>query len=424
MKVQRIFGKTAREALRRLKNEMGAEAIILSNRAVEGGVEIIAMPSADVAAISRQVEAEREETNPGLTSAAASNPVALAFKKSTPPPAPDPVMPPGPDFGSIDAAGLSVVDEIRRMRESLGAQIEEMTWGDLPRRDPLKTNLLKELLAAGFSPVLSKKLMEKLPSGTSNWEQAMNWVRSSLTKNLMTLPSEEGLLEQGGVFALMGPTGVGKTTTTAKLAARFVVRHGADKLALLTTDSYRIGGQEQLRIFGKILGVTVHAVRDGADLRLAISELRNKQTVLIDTIGMSQRDQGVAEQVAMFNDVGRPVKKLLLLNATSHGDTLNEVIHVYQGQGLDGCILTKIDESASLGNTLDCVIRNRLKVHYLATGQRVPEDLHLASGNYLVHRAFKLRSEVSPFGLQEADIPLAMSLVGSAHGREMAVAFA
>jgi len=421
MNVQRIFAKTSREALRKLKSELGEEAIILSNRPVEGGVEILAMPAAEVEVISRRAEKEHQEAI--RADAPAGRPVVQAFKETRPAPAPEPEMPLIPEARLMESEGMSVLDEIRRMRDSLGAQIEEMTWGDLPRRDPLKTNLLKELLAAGFSPALSKKLMEKIPSGMNNWEQGMNWVRNSLIKNLMTLEGEENLLGQGGVFALMGPTGVGKTTTTAKLAARFVVRHGAEKLALLTTDSYRIGGQEQLRIFGKILGVTVHAVRDAADLRLAISELHNKHTILIDTIGMSQRDQAVAEQVAMFNQVDRPIKKLLLLNATSHGDTLNEVVHAYQGQGLDGCIMTKIDEAASLGNVLDCAIRNRLNVHYLATGQRVPEDLHLASRNYLIHRAFKIRNEASPFGLQDDDVPLAMSLGASAQGREMAVAF-
>jgi flagellar biosynthesis protein FlhF len=425
MNVQRIFAKTSREALRKLKSELGDEAIILSNRPVEGGVEIVAMPAAEVAAISRQAELERKEMDQPRAAAIEQQPVPQVFREARPAPAPEPLISPAPEVPPMADSGMSVLDEIRRMRDSLGAQIEEMTWGDLPRRDPLKTNLLKELLAAGFSPALSKKLMEKIPAGMSNWEQGMNWVKTCLTRNLTTLEGEEGLLEQGGVFAMMGPTGVGKTTTTAKLAARFVVRQGAEKLALLTTDSYRIGGQEQLRIFGKILGVTVHAVRDGADLRLAISELRNKRTILIDTIGMSQRDQAVAEQVAMFNQVGRPIRKLLLLNATSHGDTLNEVVQAYQGQGLDGCIMTKIDEAASLGNVLDCVIRNRLNVHYLATGQRVPEDLHLASRNYLIHRAFKIRNEYSPFGLQDEDVALAMSLGArhSAQGRELAVAF-
>jgi flagellar biosynthesis protein FlhF len=323
-----------------------------------------------------------------------------------------------------ESASVNVLEEIRLMRESLEAQIAEMAWSDLPRREPHKSGLLKDMLNAGFSGALARKLMEKLPVGMHDREQGQTWVRNFLVKNLITLEGEERLLEQGGIFALMGPTGVGKTTTTAKLAARFVVRHGAEKLALLTTDSYRIGGQEHLRIFGKILGVTVHAVRDGADLRLAVAELRNKHTILIDTVGMSQRDSAVAEQLAMFNQLGRPVKRLLLLSATSHGDTLNEVVQAYQGQGLDGCILTKLDEAASLGNVLDCVIRHRLNVHYLATGQRVPEDLHLASRNYLIHRAFKMRPEASPYGLGDEDLALAMSLgsTQAAQGREMAVA--
>jgi len=250
-------------------------------------------------------------------------------------------------------------------------------------------------------------LLDTLPKGDE--EQTRAWMRNTLMKRLQVIQSENDLLESGGVFALMGPTGAGKTTTTAKLAARFVVRHGADKLALLTTDSYRIGGHEQLRIYGKILGVTVHAVRDAADLRLALSELRNKHTVLIDTVGMSQRDQAVAEQVEMLCQAGKQIKRLLLLNATSHGDTLDEVVHAYRTRGLDGCILTKIDEAASLGPALDCAIRHELNVHYLATGQRVPEDLHLANRQYLIHRAFKTRMQASPWQLDDSELAFALS---------------
>jgi flagellar biosynthesis protein FlhF len=216
----------------------------------------------------------------------------------------------------------------------------------------------------------------------------------------------------------MGPTGAGKTTTTAKLAARFVVRHGAEKLALLTTDGYRIGGHEQLRIYGKILGVAVHNVRDAADLRLALAELRGKQTVLIDTVGMSQRDQAVAEQIAMLDQAGKPIKKLLMLNATSHGDTLNEVVHAYKGQGLSGCIVSKTDEAASLGPVLDCAIRNKLLVHYVASGQRVPEDLYLGNRQYLVHRAFKYRPGQSPYFVSEDDLPYVMMAGASACGMQ------
>jgi len=320
-----------------------------------------------------------------------------------------------------DSAQLaqSVISEIKSMQARLESQLADLAWRDLPGRDPAGASIMRDMLAAGFSATLAREMLETLPKGDA--EQAQAWMRNTLMKRLNVMQSETDMLDGGGVFALMGPTGAGKTTTTAKLAARFVVRHGADKLALLTTDSYRIGGHEQLRIYGKILGVTVHAVRDAADLRLALSELRNKHTVLIDTVGMSQRDQAVAEQVEMLCQAGKQIKRLLLLNATSHGDTLNEVVQAYQARGLDGCILSKVDEAASLGPALDCAIRHELNVHYLATGQRVPEDLHLANRQYLIHRAFKTRSLSSPWQLDDSELAFAMSGIQSIQ-RESAVA--
>jgi flagellar biosynthesis protein FlhF len=244
-----------------------------------------------------------------------------------------------------------------------------------------------------------------------------------LASNLPVMEDEDALMERGGVFALMGPTGVGKTTTTAKLAARCVMRFGASKVALLTTDSYRIGGHEQLRIFGKILGVSVHAVKDGADLQLALSELRNKHIVLIDTIGMSQRDRLVSDQIAMLCRAGQPVQRLLLLNATSHGDTLNEVVQAYQRapdqQPLAGCILTKLDEATNLGGVLDTVIRYKLPVHYVSTGQKVPENLYVATKKFLIKSTFCIPRDNSPFVPHEDDIPGLLSALSARSTAEM-----
>jgi len=407
MNLRRIVAKTSREAMRQLRDELGADAIILSNRQIDGGVEIMALPSDEIAALA---------------------PPVIEKKTAAPEPAPTPapvVDQPALPQATFDSAGLaqSVITEIRNMQSRLETQLGELAWRDLPRRDPGRASVVREMLAAGFSAALTKQVVERLPEGDS--EQALSFAKAALIKNLQVIGSETEMLESGGVFALMGPTGAGKTTTTAKLAARFVVRHGAEKLALLTTDSYRIGGHEQLRIYGKILGVSVHAVRDAADLRIALSELRNKHTVLIDTVGMSQRDQAVAEQVEMLCQAGKPVKRLLLLNATSHGETLNEVVQAYQSKGLDGCILSKIDEAASMGPALDCAIRHRLTVHYLSTGQRVPEDLHVANRQYLIHRAFRTRPESSPFRLDDSELPYVLSGMHSApdYPRESAVAF-
>lgn len=421
MNVKRIVAKTSREAMRQLREVLGPDAVILSNRAVEGGVEVLAMPADAIASIAPPVTEMPPPPEPPVARAAPEAPraraeaePAVSFKRRLI----ERVAVPSADSAEMTQ---SIMAELKAMRTRLETRIDDLAWRDLPGRDPAGAALMRDMLGAGFSAALARELMDALPRGGTESE-AQAWMRNALMKRLAVMPNETGLLDDGGVFALMGPTGAGKTTTTAKLAARFVVRHGAEKLALLTTDSYRIGGHEQLRIYGKILGVTVHAVRDAADLRLALAELRNKHTVLIDTVGMSQRDQAVAEQVEMLCQAGQPIKRLLMLNATSHGDTLNEVVEAYRRRGLDGCILTKIDEAASLGPALDCAIRHDLSVHYLATGQRVPEDLHLANRQYLIHRAFKTRTLASPWQLDEHELAYALS-GQSFHAEESAVSF-
>jgi flagellar biosynthesis protein FlhF len=415
MNVKRIVAATSREAMRQLRDTLGPDAVILSNRAVDGGVEVLALPAEAIAAMAPPVvdtPAPAPARGAAKAESRAEPEPAVSFKRRLI----ERVAVPSQESAQL---AQSVISEIKTLQTRLESQLADLAWRDLPGRDPAGATLMRDMLAAGFSATLSRELLESLPK--SDVEQAQAWMRNTLMKRLNVMQNETDMLDGGGVFALMGPTGAGKTTTTAKLAARFVVRHGADKLALLTTDSYRIGGHEQLRIYGKILGVTVHAVRDAADLRLALSELRNKHTVLIDTVGMSQRDQAVAEQVEMLCQAGKQIKRLLLLNATSHGDTLNEVVQAYQMRGLDGCILSKVDEAASLGPALDCAIRHELTVHYLATGQRVPEDLHLANRQYLIHRAFKTRSLSSPWQLDDSELAFAMSGIQSIQ-RESAVA--
>ncbi|WP_322104919.1 flagellar biosynthesis protein FlhF [Paraburkholderia sp. J41] len=308
----------------------------------------------------------------------------------------------------------TVMSELASMRGMMEEQFAGLLWGERQRRSPMQGALTKQLFAAGFSAQLVKMMIDRLPEVETE-EAGMAWLQSVLESNLPVLEDEETLMERGGVFALMGPTGVGKTTTTAKLAARCVMRFGASKVALLTTDSYRIGGHEQLRIFGKILGVSVHAVRDGADLQLALAELKNKHIVLIDTIGMSQRDRAVADQIAMLCGAGRPVRRILLLSATSHGDTLNEVVQAYQSDDapLTGCILTKLDEATNLGCALDTVLRYKLPVHYVSTGQKVPENLYVATRRFLIRSAFCIPRDRSPFVPHEDDIPALLSALST-----------
>lgn len=188
-------------------------------------------------------------------------------------------------------------------------------------------------------------------------------------------------------MALIGPTGVGKTTTVAKLAARFALRHGQRQVALITTDSYRIGAHEQLRNYAQIMGIPMQVAGDRDELSSAIKSLYGKRLVLIDTAGMSQRDVRLSERLCTLGGGSPPVKNYLVLSAMAQSAVLNETIRAFQQVKLTGCILTKLDETASLGGALSAIIQHQLPVAYVSDGQRVPEDIHLARAHNLVARA-------------------------------------
>jgi flagellar biosynthesis protein FlhF len=318
----------------------------------------------------------------------------------TPMESPEPAQP---------AAVQELAREIRLLRGLVEGQLAGFAWNDLTRRDPLRAEAMKRLLAAGFSAAFARQLLDRLPKDEDDLNRALKWIKSAIAHNLKLADGSNDIVEQGGVYALVGPTGVGKTTTVAKLSARAVLRHGAGQVALVTTDTYRIGAQDQLRIYGRILGTPVFAVRDENDLELTLSDLANRHLVLIDTVGMSQRDKRVAEQVAMLCGEERDVKRLLLLGAPSQGVTREEVARAYSGPGLIGCVLTKIDEALTYGPVLDVAIRHELPVHYVTNGQRVPEDLHLANPSYLADRAFRISQPESPFTQDEGDYPILMA---------------
>ncbi|NYI02422.1 flagellar biosynthesis protein FlhF [Cupriavidus plantarum] len=378
MSVAKFVAANGREAMRKVREAMGPDAVVLSNRTVEGGVEIVAMRDTDLGAVSATA-VQYVEPTPIVAQPAAS---LLATAPQD-----------GAELGDLRG-------ELASMRAMLERQFAGLSGGNAPgvsAGDPLRESLFEWLVNAGFSGQLSRTLLSKLPVGYDR-PAAMGWIRQELARKVPVLSDEDALFAQGGVLALIGPTGVGKTTTTAKLAARFVLRHGPEQLALLTTDSFRIGAHEQLRIYGDILGVPVHAVKDAADLRFALNAMKEKHLVIIDTVGMSQRDRSLSDQIAMLAGVQAPVQRVLVLNGASHGDTLNEVVHAYRhdalpaaganAPGLDGCIISKLDEATHLGSVLDVVIRHRLPVFYASTGQRVPEHLELAQGAALVERAF------------------------------------
>ncbi|WP_051304844.1 flagellar biosynthesis protein FlhF [Chitinilyticum litopenaei] len=476
MVVKKFFGASTRDALRQVRDELGPDALILSNRQVAGGgIEIMAVADSDVAALTSiqtvsapakpatraaqngarlmqnaQTEAPAaralarsyaiadDDQEPTINDVGSEPPSVLRSnrrpvvepatfapaetprpRRNPPPPDSQPHIPPprftfeepetvrpqGNTQGVSPEAVSDIAREVRMLRGLLESQLAGMAWGELAKHAPEKLEILRQLLGAGFCPALSRQLIDKLPSGQT-LEQGLKWVKAALAHNIGSVGSQDDLIQRGGIYALIGPTGVGKTTTVAKLAARCALTHGPQSVALLTTDSYRIGAHDQLRIYGRILSVPVHEIKDETDLQLTLGELAHCHLVLIDTVGMGQRDIRISEQLALFNQDN--VGTLLLLSANAQSATLDDVARRYRNRQLVGCILTKLDETMNLGGCLDVAIRHKLPLHFVTNGQRVPEDLHRPNTGYLIDRAFRGQQDSGVYQLHNEEYPLYM----------------
>lgn len=370
MKAEKFVASDAAAALRQVRAKLGPHAVILSNRPGNaGGIEIIAMSENDLTALTDSVD----QASVGSA----------------------------PRGASFDAAMQSVAGEMKSLRSLLEEQLAGLALNDAERQNPVRARLWHNVLNLGFSPALLRKLLEHLPADFDQ-AKALRWVRAALARNLATAPDD--IVDRGGVYALIGPTGVGKTTTVAKLAARCMVAHGRERLALVTLDNYRIGAFEQLRIYADIIGAPIFAVKSEAELAATLAELDRRHLVIIDTAGMNQRDLRLADQISMLCGDGLAVKRILVLAATAQGSTLEDVVRGFGVAELYGCILTKLDESVALGAVLDVVIRHRLRVLYVTHGQRVPEDIVRADVEALIERVFKAPPQ-GAFSLRDAEYP-------------------
>lgn len=392
MKMKRYFAADARQALREVREQQGPDAVILSNRRVPGGVEIIA-------AIDYEDALENASLGyPNHDAAGTAAPADTPSGASDHSPQARPVysadiesLARGSEAGrkapAIDPALCKIQDELKGLRSIMEAPLMQFAWGEAERVKPLYASLLKQLMVLGLSPQLCESISKKVTEkglGKQNWLDALK-----LLAQVVPVANDD-LLENGGVVALVGPTGVGKTTTIAKLAARFALRHGRRNVALVTTDSYRIGAHEQLRTYGRILGVPVQVASDCDELKNVLDHNKGHRLTLIDTAGVSHRDLRLTEQLATLKVGTAPIKNYLVLSATGQRNLQDEVIRSFSRAGLNGCILTKIDEAASLGEVLSVLIQHKLPVAYVSDGQKVPDNLHTARGKLLVREAVKL----------------------------------
>jgi len=323
--------------------------------------------------------AEERRPEPGMLEQRMTEGVVPARAAATPPVAADPIR-------YADAIGdtAGVMAELRSMKGLIEERFGALAFMEKLQRRPGEARLTQKLLDCGFSPALIRKLAAGL---TDDAGDETAWATQILERNLCAGEKDLALEEQGGVFALIGATGVGKTTTTAKIAAAFAARHGASNLGLITLDAYRVGAHEQLRAYGRILGVPVHTAHDRASLEDLLELLGGKKMVLIDTAGMAQRDSRTRELLEMLSH--RSIQRLLVVSAASQGETIEDVIVAYKAATCAGVVLSKIDEAVKLGPALDAAIRHKLKIVGVANGQRVPEDWHRLSASALVQRAMR-----------------------------------
>lgn len=402
MKIKRYFAADMRQAIRMVRDEQGPDAVILSNRRVDGGVELVAAVDYEVALADAGVGSA---ATPATTSPADPGAIAKATPK-TPTPLPvtaavtarleavsQSTFKPQAVEWSQDPAISEMRREVKALRGLLENQLAHLAWGDVARNQPQRAALLRQLMGLGLTPELCRQLSDQIEVDTdadNNWRQAMALLAQRLPV------ADDDILNSGGVVALVGPTGVGKTTTVAKLAARFALRHGQRQVALISTDNYRIGAHEQLLTYGRILGVPVQTASDQDELHALLQGMDDKKLVIIDTAGMSQRDVRLSEQLATLHGGSPLIKTFLVLSAATQQSSLDEAVRAFQRVPLAGCILTKVDEATRLGDALSSIINSRLPLAYIGDGQRVPEDMHPARAHGLISRAVALLQHSAP----------------------------
>ncbi|WP_017444709.1 flagellar biosynthesis protein FlhF [Gayadomonas joobiniege] len=465
MKIKRFVAKDIRAALNQVKAELGADAVIMSNNKTAEGVEIVAAvdetPQAAVQVQPQPAKPHSAQRAPVNTSEAESAPVADSLqailqrqaehsakqavanltsthkRQQIEAHSANAVKPKldaqtaytsnakaateltglDDDFETNDVQDnelipsdnerselSSIKAEMAELRKLLHHQVSGLMWQEVARSQPQKAYVIERLREMGISEAVAEQVAGFIAADSSQseaWQQALQLLSNkiSVTRN--------DIMRQGGVVALVGPTGVGKTTTVAKLAAHFAKKYGPESVALVTTDTYRIGAYEQLQTYAKIIGCPCKVAHNSDELSQLLQQLKNRKLVLIDSAGMGQKDIRLGQQMdVLMQTVGVQIRSYLVLQATAQQKVMQEAVRYFSRTRLAGCIFTKLDECNSLGEIISTAIQNSLPIGYLTDGQRVPEDIKVASANYLVKKAAMfLDAEMSARTVQTHSAP-------------------
>ena len=296
----------------------------------------------------------------------------------------DEAQPSSSDFAKMQ-------QEMASIRSLLEHQVSGLMWQDMAQKDPQRAVLVNRLLGLGLNEQIADQIAGYVPEQSHEKEA---WLQATQLIAQQINTTQNDIINRGGVVALVGPTGVGKTTTIAKLAAGFSQVHGCDQVALISTDTFRIAGFEQLATYGKIIGCQVSLAKDSQSLDVLLQQYAKKKLILIDTAGMGQRDLRLAEQLTTLVSNARVrIRSYLVLAANSQQAVMQENVDRFKKVPLSGCIYTKLDESVSIGEIITTSIQNGLPIGYLTDGQRVPEDIKVANAEKLVNLADKMASK-------------------------------
>lgn len=419
MKIKRFSAPDMRQAIRMVRDDVGPDAVILSTRNTGGGVEIVAAIDYDAELVDRMVgDGHTDSRNEQAAAPAqASAPLDPAPERPEPEhqrndaqrpswkehvaarpaqvpdvPAPQPQPQPRPATSRVewvqDPALSAMQEELKSLRAILQDQMARLATSDYDRREPVRAEIGRRLIKAGFDESVARGIAagttDLAPLGDA-WKEAL----FGLARRLPVAPVDQ--IEQSRIIALVGATGVGKTTTAAKLAARACLRYGSKSVALISTDDYRVGAQRQLASFGLLLGLPVRQARSTSELADHLAEFANRRQVIIDTAGMSQRDLRLLEESRKLGELGN-VENYLVMSANVQREVMDEVIDAFGRERLAGCILTKLDEAARLGPALSTLLTRQLPVAFVSEGQRVPEDLRPARARDLISSALGQKS--------------------------------
>ena len=386
MKIRKYFAADMRQALNLARQEQGPEVVILGNRKVLGGVELIAAEDYDeslfvaenlsnekkhevrVNAIEESIE-EHEDTP---VEKVASDSVQLNHEDN---------------FWNKQPSLDLVHKEINSLRSLLEQQMSGLAWGEVGRKHPLWAGLLRRLGQLDINPAIAREIVEQVPE---KYQLEKAW-RMTLALLSYRIPiQQDNILTAGNTIAFLGSSGTGKTTTIAKLATQYVLEHGTNNIVLATLDSYRVGGKEQLRSYARILGVPLRSINSVTELNDLLGQFHQRKLILLDTAGLSPRDTRYKEQIELLQSTNKPIHKTLVFSAISQLPALQQTVNTYQSLRPESCVITKLDEANSLGAVLSVVMQQQLKIIYQCDGQKVPEDIRKAESTALIARGISM----------------------------------